>query len=204
MAIRFMVHVHEQPSFHGCGMVERPLAGGNSLVQTRLKGTTQICQLTTQNEFIPRQTILVAGSDFGSPRPADDSGFVDARHWFYRLSRRNRWRPGDENVRFRSNIHRVVLSAMPSFAGGIYVAAAPFKPIEPTLIAAAGSNFKQGVNLLENAQRSLESGNSRAACNMLNAFTHQVQGQTGKSLTVAEANQLMFLAMHDRTAIGCR
>src|SRR5262249_11752826 len=84
------------------------------------------------------------------------------------------------------------LSAFPvnglSYQGGAYVAAASARPIERTLAAAIGMNFQQGVGLLQNAQRQLRAGHTVAACNMLDAFTNQVDAQRGKSLTASQAD----------------
>ena len=101
------------------------------------------------------------------------------------------------------------LATTPSFQGGVYVAATaleslePFEPIASTLSAAVASNFRQGIKLLENALRNLDSGDIRAACNMVSAFINQVEAQSGKSLTEAVADQLILSAMHDRAALGC-
>jgi hypothetical protein len=92
----------------------------------------------------------------------------------------------------------------PTFTGGVYVAASSFKPIDSTIAAAVAMDFRQGVNLLENAGRNLRGGNITAACNMLDAFGNQVRAQFEKQLTEAEANELLFLVGGDRRAIGCR
>ena len=84
------------------------------------------------------------------------------------------------------------------------MAASPFRPIDSTIAVAVGSGFLQGVNLLQNALRKLETGPNGAACNMLDAFINQVQAQADKKLTMGQADQLMTSARNDRTAIGCR
>jgi hypothetical protein len=96
------------------------------------------------------------------------------------------------------------LSGAPGFTGGVYVAASPSQPFDTTIAAAGAAGFQQGVNLLQNAIRSLQLGNPVSACNMLDAFIDQVEAQAGKKLTVEQANQLIALALNDRIAIGCR
>jgi len=64
-------------------------------------------------------------------------------------------------------------------------------------------NFHQGVNLLENALRQINSGNTTIACNQLSAFINQVQAQSGNQLTVATASQLIASAAQIKAALGC-
>ena len=93
--------------------------------------------------------------------------------------------------------------AATDFTGGVYVAASPFRPISATLVAAGRSDFEQGVALLRSASDRLAQDNVRAACGMLDAFVHQVEAQSDKKLTTAQAGQLVLLATRDKTAIGC-
>jgi hypothetical protein len=65
-------------------------------------------------------------------------------------------------------------------------------------------NFDQSQNLLLNALAKFEDGHLTPACNQMNAFTHQVQAQSGKALTSAEANQLLLAATRTMTAMGCQ
>jgi hypothetical protein len=46
--------------------------------------------------------------------------------------------------------------------------------------------------------------NDRRACSMLHAFDNQVQAQSGKRLTISQANLLLASSEADREAIGCR
>jgi YVTN family beta-propeller protein len=64
-------------------------------------------------------------------------------------------------------------------------------------------NFHQGVNLLGNALRQINSGNTTIACNQLSAFINQVQAQSGNQLTVATATQLIASAAQIKAALGC-
>lgn len=56
---------------------------------------------------------------------------------------------------------------------------------------------------LENAQKSLEDGNTAAACGQLEAFINEVIAQSGKKLSVAQADQLSAAAAAIRAALGC-
>ena len=72
------------------------------------------------------------------------------------------------------------------------------------LIAEVGAlNFQQGNNILRNALRSLDRGNTSATCNQLGAFINQVQAQSGRQLTTAEATALIESATAARGALGC-
>ena len=73
------------------------------------------------------------------------------------------------------------------------------------LISQVGElDFKQASNLLQNVLRSLDKGNTGAGCNQLGAFINQVQAQSGKKLTVAEATALIQVATDARGALGCQ
>jgi len=56
---------------------------------------------------------------------------------------------------------------------------------------------------LQNAIDSFASGNATSACNQIDAFISQVQAQSGKKLTKAQADQLIAAANQIRTAQGC-
>lgn len=64
-------------------------------------------------------------------------------------------------------------------------------------------DFQQGVNLLNNVINQIDAGNTASACNQLQAFTNAVQAQSGKQLTVDEANQLIASANQIKAALGC-
>ncbi len=59
------------------------------------------------------------------------------------------------------------------------------------------------LSKLQAEQASLSAGNTRSACNQLNAFVHEVQAQSGKHLSVAQANQLIAAATGIRAVLGC-
>ena len=70
-----------------------------------------------------------------------------------------------------------------------------------TTVTALG--FQQAVKLLGNIVSQINAGNNTAACNQLNAFIKQVQAQSGKQLTVGQANQLIASANQIKAALGC-
>jgi hypothetical protein len=59
------------------------------------------------------------------------------------------------------------------------------------------------MSKLSGIQSKLESGHTNPACNELNAFLNEVSAQTGKLLTVAQANQLTAAANQIRAVLGC-
>ena len=59
------------------------------------------------------------------------------------------------------------------------------------------------VAKLQNALASINAGNVTAACNQLNAFINETQAQSGKALTVDQANQLITSANRIKAVIGC-
>jgi hypothetical protein len=52
-------------------------------------------------------------------------------------------------------------------------------------------------------QADIAGGKQNAACGDLNAFVNQVNAQTGKSITTAQAAPLISLATAEETALGC-
>jgi hypothetical protein len=50
----------------------------------------------------------------------------------------------------------------------------------------------------------LQANNTNAACRDLGAFINEVNAQSGKKRTLAEAQQLLSSASQIETAIGCR
>ena len=72
-------------------------------------------------------------------------------------------------------------------------------------------NLKQGIEnsldaKLANAQAALgaaNAGDRPTACNQLGAFINETQAQSGKALTVDEANQLLAEASRVRHVLGC-
>jgi len=79
----------------------------------------------------------------------------------------------------------------------------PAQIVAKLMTAVASLNFQQGSNLLRNVLRALNNGQFGAACNQMGAFINQVQGQSGKSLTVAQAAQLILSATNAKAALGC-
>ena len=56
---------------------------------------------------------------------------------------------------------------------------------------------------LQGAASALDRGNTEAACGSLGAFLNEVNAQTGKKLTAAQADLLMAEATRIRAVIGC-
>ena len=56
---------------------------------------------------------------------------------------------------------------------------------------------------LQDAQKLLNQGNTTGACGKLNDFISAVQAQSGKGLTVAQANDLQADATRIKTTLGC-
>lgn len=56
---------------------------------------------------------------------------------------------------------------------------------------------------LQNDLKSVTAGNFSTACSELSAFISEVQAQSGKALTVAQADQLVSEANQVRAALGC-
>lgn len=100
---------------------------------------------------------------------------------------------------------REFFAAAPDFAGGIYVAAElTSQEALANLIAVVSGRFDAATHLLANSLRSLNAGNTGAACKMLGAFVNQVNAQSGKALDVGEAARFVVSAMHILAGIGCR
>lgn len=72
-------------------------------------------------------------------------------------------------------------------------------------------NLKQGIQnsldaKLKNAQKAFlaaKSGDKATACNIMKAFISEVQAQTGKSITTAQAQQLLISAKQIQVVLGC-
>jgi tetratricopeptide (TPR) repeat protein len=75
-----------------------------------------------------------------------------------------------------------------------------------------GFNLQRGIEnsldaKLQNAQDALtavRSGNKSSACNLMASFIIEAHAQSGKALTVAEANQLIAAARQIRATLGCQ
>lgn len=69
-------------------------------------------------------------------------------------------------------------------------------------------NFPKGTEnslmaKLQNAFTKLTRSDNAGACNELRAFINEVQAQSGKKISVAQANQMLAAANRIRTVIGC-
>ena len=56
---------------------------------------------------------------------------------------------------------------------------------------------------VRNAQAALASGDTRGACNILGAFVNELEAQSAKSLTTAQADQLIGDATRIQAVLGC-
>jgi hypothetical protein len=105
---------------------------------------------------------------------------------------------------------RAFLAAEPTFSGGVFVAADVTRNEDPdpaktfdTLVAKVQDLFPRARHLLQNAAALLKARDARSACRMVAAFAQQVISQTGKTLTAAEAEELLHLAHVLRRRLGC-
>jgi hypothetical protein len=72
-------------------------------------------------------------------------------------------------------------------------------------------NLRQGIaNSLDvkltdvaGALNAANAGNTATACNKLGSFINEVQAQSGKALTTAQATQLINAALQIKTVMGC-
>jgi 6-phosphogluconolactonase (cycloisomerase 2 family) len=85
----------------------------------------------------------------------------------------------------------------------------PQQQITNLMNAITGSNIPLGTAISFNAhlfaaQTSLGANDTTSACNELSAFIHEVQAQSGKKITVADANQLIAQANAIKAALGCQ
>jgi hypothetical protein len=80
------------------------------------------------------------------------------------------------------------------------------------IVAVQNFNLQQGIsNSLDaklqnvlNALSGATNGDSAAVCNRLGAFINETQAQSGKKLTVAQANQLIASAQQIQAVLGCQ
>ena len=111
----------------------------------------------------------------------------------------------DEDGFFQRNIHAATFTLPPS-------APSPAALIQQLLENVALFNLRQGISnsldtKLDNAQAALtsaKSGDFANACAMLAAFINEVEAQSGKAITSAQAAQLLELANQARAALSCR
>ncbi len=72
-------------------------------------------------------------------------------------------------------------------------------------------NVNQGIEnsldaKLQNVQKALEAaqgGDLTSTCNLLNAFISEVQAQSGKAITAAQADQLIAKGTQIKAVLGC-
>jgi HYR domain len=84
--------------------------------------------------------------------------------------------------------------------------------VSELIVAVQGFNLQQGIsNSLDaklqnvlNALAGAANGETAAVCNQLGAFINETTAQSGKKLTVAQANQLIAAAQQIRAVIGCQ
>ena len=78
-----------------------------------------------------------------------------------------------------------------------------------SLIALVQSfNLKQGITnsldvKLQDVADAFNAGDKTTACNKLGSFINEVQAQSGKALTIAQATQLITAATQIKTVMGC-
>jgi hypothetical protein len=107
---------------------------------------------------------------------------------------------GTDTVRFPSS---GVFSG-PTVSGGV----TPPVLIADLVALITSLHLKHGIDhsliaKLQNALAALIAGNNTAACNKLAAFINEVQAQSGKAITTAQAAQIVALINQIRTALGC-
>jgi len=68
---------------------------------------------------------------------------------------------------------------------------------------ATADSFRQALSLLQNALSSVDRNNLSAACSQVTALISQVQAQSGKTLTTAQADELLRQANDVKAALGC-
>jgi len=56
---------------------------------------------------------------------------------------------------------------------------------------------------LQHALDDVNAGDTMTACNLMGAFTNEVQAQSGTMLTVDQANQLLAAATRIQAVLGC-
>ena len=80
----------------------------------------------------------------------------------------------------------------------------PIAVISAAIAKVLGLGFQQSANLLQNAVRNINGGNTAAACNQVSAFARQVRAQTGKALSRGDAADLLDQASAAMALLGCR
>ena len=102
------------------------------------------------------------------------------------------------------------------FAFGIFIQPAP-APLSPSQMISSLTATVMNFNLDQGIANSLDAklgaaaaaltaagaNNIGTACNQMGAFINAVQAQSGKKLTVAQANQLIAAANQIKAVLGC-
>jgi len=111
----------------------------------------------------------------------------------------------------RDFANRIVYATVTSFSPFIIVKGATDQ-LNDLISMVRGFNLQRGIensldSKLQNAQDALtaaRSGNRSTACNSMASFINEAQAQSGKALTVAQANQLLTATRQIRATLGCR
>ena len=107
--------------------------------------------------------------------------------------------------------NHVVCGTFSSLSPFALLAPSSHRPTLEDLIALVDSfDLQHGIERsldakLQNARAALaaaRTGNRAAACNLLNAFVNEVQAQSGKSMTPAQAGQLVTMAIQIETSLA--
>ncbi len=76
--------------------------------------------------------------------------------------------------------------------------------LQDLLVAVTGVGpGKSLASKVQNALDAVRTGNTAGACSMLNDFMNEVKAQSGKKLTIAQANSLLTDAARIRAVLGC-
>ena len=86
----------------------------------------------------------------------------------------------------------------------VTVVQGPAAQIQALTALVQSFNLQQGAGTSLNAKlQSALTGNTTSACNKLAAFINEVQAQSGKKLTPAQASQLIAAASQIKASSGC-
>ena len=86
----------------------------------------------------------------------------------------------------------------------LLITLALFVPLQNPFIASATSAPEESTVGLDTAGAASPQGTQLTACGLLNAFINECQAQSDKTLTTAQATQLITAASQIKTAIGCQ
>ncbi len=84
-----------------------------------------------------------------------------------------------------------------------FVLSSPSQLLASLIATVTTLGFHQGENLLQNALRQVNAGQTTQACNQLGAFINKVEAQAGEQLIAAEASGLAAAATQIQAALGC-